>query len=289
MELSKAQIAELIKMQQEENAKNGSANTSNTLHNDTAANANSHTPNFADPIKPKKKPKKVKEEPISETGWSMDDFRFPACILSVGKPKSGKTYNTRFLLTYFCKTKPVFKGGLVMTGSRDLNEDYDFLPEKAIINGYDEELLKRHVAKLEAYRKRTGNPPPASFIVFDDILGRLQGSAFFNNFISIYRHLNITVFINVQYMKTRASNTLLRECIKYAFIFKTTTKISLQCIYEVIGQSFDSFEEFKEIFMKATNEPHAACLYIADRNDKHENYFTSIAPEDYRQQQIEFK
>lgn len=236
-----------------------------------------------------KKPKKIKEEPIPETGWSMDYFRFPAIILSVGKPRSGKTYNTRYMLTHFCKKNPIFKGGLVFTGSRDLNDDYDFLPSKAIINGYDEDILKRYVAKLEAHRKQTGSPPPASFIVFDDLLGKLQGSAFFNNFISIYRHLNITVFINVQYVKNRASNTLLRECIRYAFVWNTASKISLQCIYEVIGQLFDSFEEFKKRFFFATHEKHAACLYIADRDDPDENYYISIAPENFKQYQIDFR
>ena len=259
-------------------------NPFNSLHDANGTNNANSAPDAK-----RKKVKKVKEKPISETGWSMDDFRFPACILSVGKPKSGKTYNTRFMISYFSKDEPIFKGGLVFTGSRDLNDDYDFLPPKAIINGYDEDILQRYVAKLEAYRKQTGNPPPASFIVFDDLLGKLQGSAFFNNFISIYRHLNITVFINVQYVKNRASNTLLRECIKYAFVWNTTTKNSLQCLYEVIGQLFDSYEEFKRRLLKATHEKHAACLYIADRDDPNQNYFESIAPEDYKQHQIEFK
>ena len=297
-ELSKADLDKLLQKRLTDNAASGAASGASSSASGIASGIANGTaddnpqdpalPNFANPIKPKKT-KKIKEKPISETGWSLDDFRFPACILSVGKPRSGKTYLTRFLLTYFCKTDPVFKGGLVMTGSRDLNDDYDFLPSKAIINGYDEDLLKRHVDKLQAYRKRTGQPPPASFIVFDDLLGKLQGSAFFNNFISIYRHLNITIFINVQYMKTRASNTLLRECVKYAFVFKTTTKISLQCIYEVIGQLFDSFEEFKAHFLKVTSKPHAACLYIADRDNPEENYFEAIAPEHYKQQQIEFE
>ena len=286
IKLSPNDIEELIKAR-DPNATSGQiGNATSGLAND---GMNERFISGLDGETHKKKPKKIKEEPVPETGWATDYFRFPAIILSVGKPRSGKTYNTRYMLTYFCKTNPIFKGGLVFTGSRDLNDDYDFLPSKAIINGYDEDVLKRYVAKLEAYRKQTGNPPPASFIVFDDLLGKLQGSAFFNSFISIYRHLNITVFINVQYVKNRGSNTLLRECIRYAFVWNTTSKISLQCVYEVIGQLFDSFEDFKEAFFITTHEKHAACLYIADRDDPDQNYYSSIAPADFKQHQIDFK
>jgi hypothetical protein len=238
----------------------------------------------------KHKTKKQQPEPeLPNEDWDMDYFRFPACILSVGKPKSGKTYNTRFLLTYFSHTKKIFKGGLVFTGSRDLNDDYDFLPVKAIINGYDEDVLKRYVENIEQYRKRTGQAPPASFIVFDDLLGKLTGSNYFNSFVSIYRHLNITIFINVQYMKTKASNTLLRETISYAFIWNTKTKNSIDSIYEVVGQLFDSKEDFKKHFFETTKAKHAAMLYIATRDELQNNYYETIAPENFKKIRIDFK
>lgn len=236
--------------------------------------------------------KKIKEKKRKETpdeGWDMSFFQFPCCILSLGKSKSGKSYNTSYLLNYFTIEEPVFHGGIVMLGSQGLNEDYDFLPKKCIINGYQEEILQNYVAKLKKYRETHNKPPPASFLVLDDLMGQLNNSQWFQNFISTYRHYNITVFLNVQFLKSRASSTLLREQVSYAFIFNTKTKNTIDALYDCFGQLFNSYEEFKQHFLQTSKERYSCMLYIADRDELEHNYYKYMGPINFKPKKISFK
>lgn len=200
-------------------------------------------------------------------------FQHPCMILSIGKSKSGKTYNTRFLLDYWLRQKRYFKWGIVFVGSKDLNDDYDFLPNHTIVNGYDEDLLMAYLDKLKKI-KNSGKVLPPSFIVFDDLLGKLQSSKKFDNFVSLFRHYNITVFLNNQFLTNRTSSTIVREQTNYAFLWKTSSRHTIEAIYNWWGGlRFANYNEFKAHFLRATKKRYACMLWHS--NEEIENNFLS--------------
>lgn len=219
----------------------------------------------------KRTPKKKKK-----SGWSLDDMEFPSLIMSIGKSKRGKSYLTRYLITYFSVVKPVFKGGIIFCATKELNDDWKQFPEKSIITGYTDDKLRAWTDRLKE-RHEQGKRVP-TFIVFDDLLGVLQKSKYFDHFMSIFRHYHVTVFLNNQYLASAASSTLSREQTNYLFAFKSETTRTNKCLYEWFGQLFETYEEFKQVFRERTKEPHAAMLYIEDQEDKDKNYYSFRAP-----------
>jgi hypothetical protein len=73
-----------------------------------------------------------------------------------------------------------------------------------IINDFCEKLEKKYGKQIKKNEKEGRDATygvPASFIVFDDIMSLInQKSGEFKNFISIFRHYNITLFISTQYI-----------------------------------------------------------------------------------------
>jgi hypothetical protein len=219
----------------------------------------------------KRVPKKKKKK-----GWSLDDMEFPALIMSIGKPKRGKSYLTRYLITYFSVVKPIFKGGIIFCATQELNSDWHQFPEKSVITGYTDEKLKMWADRLKE-RKTQGKLVP-TFIVFDDLMGVLQKSKYFDQFLSTYRHYHVTIFLNNQYLASSTSSTLAREQTSYLFAFKSETTRTNKCIYEWFGQIYDTFDEFKKVFRERTKEPHTAMLHIEGEEDKSKNDFSFRAP-----------
>lgn len=207
--------------------------------------------------------------------------QMPGLFLFLGKSKSGKSYLLKYLLQYFCLMKRVFKFGLILTGSA-YNHEYDFLPSKAV-HEYKENILMKYVDQLKDRKnKDTGKELPPSFIVLDDCLGLVQKSKAWQNLVSTYRHLNITLFISVQYLKaSEVSGTLIREQTSVLFAFSSTNMSVIKCLYDYFGADvFDKIEDFKARYQLVTKEPHAAMLYIASNElrDKSKNFKPFLAP-----------
>lgn len=222
----------------------------------------------------KKKPKKKKN-----SKFEVADMQFPAIILNIGKCGRGKSHLTRYLLQYFTLKKPVFSGGIVFSGSLGLNDDYAFLPEKHVFANYSDEILKKYLEHLHKKREQLGTKMPHTFIVFDDLLGKLQGSQFFLNFISTYRHYNVTIFVNNQYLASAASGTQLRELTTYLFAFQTSTHRTISCLYEWYGGDCGSLADFKKMFAEKTPDHHSAMLFIDKEEDIDRKFISFKAPE----------
>ena len=197
-------------------------------------------------------------------------FSEPNLIVMCGKSKSGKSYLLRSLLTLACK-KGLFSFGLVFCQTK-FNDGYNFLPDKYVIAGYNEEVLKKYLKKLEEYQQRTRKKPPHSFVIFDDIMGSVKNSDVFKKFISTYRHYNITVLICVQYVS--GLNTLGREQISYAFIFPQSTSRSIKLLYDAIGGEFESEKDFSHFLKKQTKEQYMSLFYTADGGSMEEKFKT---------------
>ena len=189
--------------------------------------------------------------------------QFPGLVLFVGRSKSGKTYLLKYMIQFYSRHKKIFNFGLVLTGSK-YNHEYDFLPKNAV-HEYDEELLNSYINSLKKKKDEAGGGKlPASFLVLDDCLGLVTQSSAWRNLISTYRHLNITIFLSVQYLRTDASSTLVREQASVVCAFKSTNINTIKTLYDYFGSDiYDKLADFRTRFSEATDERHTCLLYIA--------------------------
>jgi Poxvirus A32 protein len=196
-----------------------------------------------------------------------------SCGISfVGKNGSGKSNAIKWLILNNTLNNPdnAFQFSIVFTGTR-FNDDYKFIDNRFIFEGYQENVLKTYLDKLSKYREKHGNCPH-NFCVFDDLLGILnKNSGYLLNFISRQRHTNTTIIFSTQYLNVGSATTL-REIVRYVIMFNTKTLNSLKGFYTNFGGLFNNYEEFKDHFLKCTKEKYNAMLYDATVEDVNVNY-----------------
>lgn len=190
--------------------------------------------------------------------------QFPTLILLLGKSKSGKSYLIKWLIRQYTQKIHHFQYGLVLTGSY-YNHEYEYLPSHAV-HEYKAEILDTYINNLK--QKKTegnGKPLPASFLVLDDCLGLITKTPAWQNLLSTYRHLNITLFLSVQYLKSESSSTLVREQTGVLFAFKSTNVNVIKCLYDYYASEvFENFEDFKERYLECCQKKHCCCVYVND-------------------------
>ena len=209
---------------------------------------------------------------------SIISFDTPRIVLLIGKPKKGKSNMTKYLILDGALNQKQFNFGLVLCGTKYSN-DYDFLPDDYIIQGYNEEVLNKYVDKLKSIKEETGETPASNFIIFDDLIGLLD--KYDNNLMnlfSIHRHLGTSIFMCVQHLNTGTS-TLLKECCSHAIMFNSKSFNTLKSLYENFGMLFENLDDFKYNFLDITKEPFTACLYEQDEDDVNLNYKICRAPD----------
>ena len=218
----------------------------------------------------------------------FDNNGRPALICFVGKSYSGKSYFIRYYISNGLLTKK-FKFGMVFTKTK-FNKDYDFLPDKAVYDGYNEEALKQYISNLERMKRKQGVNMPRSFLVLDDIQGVLSDQTeFMNNFLARHRHYNITLIVAIQYLGGRRGvSPLFREQCTHAVMFKSKTKKTLENLFLAFGQLFNSLEDFKRYFFAATEQKHSAMLYTEQIDDLEDNYQTIQAPANVPKMKFKF-
>jgi hypothetical protein len=208
--------------------------------------------------------------------------QFPTLILLLGKSKSGKSHLTKYLLQYYTLEKPIWQFGLCLTGS-PYNHEYTFLPDHAV-HEYNEDILESYINELKTRKDESkGEKMPASFLILDDCLGLISKTAAWQNLLSTYRHLNITIFLSVQYLKTEASSTLVREQAGIVCAFKSTNINVINCLYDYFGSElFESVKDFKARYSACTSEKYHCMLYIADDalSSSNKNFLSFTAPKE---------
>ena len=209
------------------------------------------------------------------------DFKKEGKIVVLqGRPRSGKSNFMKWLiLNNTIGRKNIFKFGLVFTGTPYSN-DYDYIPEKYRIAGFNVSILKKYIKKLEDYVKKHKKKPPSSFIIFDDLIGLMaKNEGFLNNLFTIaVGHLNVSIFIACQYL-TAGTTTTFRECVNCCLAFGSKSQNTIQSLYENFGQLFPSYKIFKINFMDITKEKYTAMYYDRDEDDIDNNYKCVKAPD----------
>lgn len=180
------------------------------------------------------------------------NLSLPMSILVCGKPRSGKSHTIKFILYQFTAKKDLYKRfsyGIIFSKTA-FNRAYDYVPNQWVYSQYKPEVLEK-LMNLQKGIRANGYVPPHVFVVFDDCLGAAQfKSDLFKDLIQNYRHYNISPIISTQYINR--IETVNRECVSHAIIFRPFTKNSITSLYESFGQLFDSEKEFKLYLLKNT-------------------------------------
>jgi len=158
-----------------------------------------------------------------------------------------------------------FEFGIVFTGTK-YDEEYDYLPDEAVIDGWNEDVFGEYVDYLKEQKEKFGNKMPPNFMIFDDLIGLLYASKRFTNFIGTHRHTKTSVFITTQYLR-KAIATELRENTKIAFMFNCRFALSLDGLYEAYGQLFRRRRDFFKLLDNVTEEDFTCLAYL----DKEKN------------------
>jgi len=222
---------------------------------------------------------------------SYIDFTRPQVYLMLGKPKSGKSHLTKWLLYYYFNSGKVTKNkpywAIVFSGSK-FNDDYkDMIPENALLE-HSDNTLEEYVEYLKNLKEKTRGEMPHSILVLDDVVGIFNSSnKTFQNLVTIHRHLNLTIMISVQYLLGKVSTTF-RECVSAGFIFNTMKENSVKGIHSVFGQLFEDKKEFKQHFMEATKAPHTCMMCLADEQNLSRNCLRFKAPKKFPQTLLKF-
>ena len=196
-------------------------------------------------------------------------------ILNIGKTRSGKSMATKYMIL---KNAHVFNFGIVFVSTK-FNSGYNFLPDQYVFEEYRPEILENYIRLLENYREEYGKPPPKNFVIFDDMVGLLNGNdPFLNHIHTRLRHTSTFLFHNVQYIKGGGINPTIRENVEYVLMFNSKTKNTLNALYENFGQEFENYKSFKKHILKHT-EKHTGILYIQDEPDIRNNYVKWRCPD----------
>ena len=235
---------------------------------------------------PSAAPKKRKEK----FNWDGDiDFSGKSkCVVCIGACGKGKSVAIKYMLLKNLVDRKFFQFGLVFTNTK-FSDEYNYLPDKYIVQGYDEDILRKYIEKLRKYKKQHKSLPP-NFIIFEDLIGLLRkADPFLISFFGSHRHTNTHIIFSFQHLNTGAS-TLLREIATHALCWNSKQMNTMESIWLNFGQLFDNFEHFKRNFLDITKEKYSAMLYLQENDELNDNYFVFKAPDmtKFKKIQVEY-
>ncbi len=206
------------------------------------------------------------------------NFSKPKVTLLIGACGSGKTNAVKHIILKNAIKNKIFQFGLVFSKTGKFNNDYKYVPEEYVYQGFNENVLKSYLKMLQDQTRKTGKPP-ANFIVLDDLLSLLNNrSGFFANFLATHRHYNTSIFLCAQQLKLGASTTL-REIVNYVVAFNSKRFDTQEALFKEFSTLFKSFRDFQMHFQKVTSKPFHGMFYDNSINDLQNNYKTITFPD----------
>ena len=213
-------------------------------------------------------------------------FVYPSTTLLVGKSKKGKSSLTKNIVLSKC-LDGTFQFGIVFCKSK-FNHGYNYVPDHAVIDGLDYDVLNSYINKLKEYKEKTNKTIP-NFIIFDDLQGVLNENADLNSLFSMARHYGSSLFICVQYMN-RACSTTMRENVDYLLAFNSKTGNTIDSLHTSFGKTFSrKVEPFAQHFQAQTKKPYHAMLFIEDEDHLENNYLSIVGLPPERMNGIKLK
>jgi len=219
----------------------------------------------------------LEEDEMFDEDGNFQIIEKPLIICALGKCGVGKSYLIKSLIYNYSK-KRYFKFGLCIVSTK-FNGGYNYLPDKYVIENYNEAYLKNYIDKLKTYKKTRGHIPP-SFLILDDIVGNVNFySAFWQNLITTYRHLNLTIILGTQALSSKGGiSTIFRQMCNMCFMFRTVYHDTIEGMYKAFGGLCENMDEFQDMFLETTSLKFQCLLFVNDKNSKEDSYYSYIAP-----------
>jgi hypothetical protein len=202
----------------------------------------------------------------------------------IGTSKSGKSYLLEHILKTLLASKQL-KFGIVFTATK-FNAGYSFLPDKYVYPDFDMDTLQDWLRFLVRIKK-SGKDIPPSFIVFDDIIASIpQATKPWTQFLTTFRHFNITLFFTTQY--PNMATPLLRSQTEYAYLFQITNDKQCRATYEAFGTLLPNVKAWKEFLNRHTGD-YKCVIYHRDAPPRMDAKYKSYkAPSKQRNIRFEY-
>lgn len=248
-------------------------------HNNQVHISKNDTTNISENLKlTKQTPSNLADVEIFDNDGNLylENMQFPLIYLFVGKCASGKSVAIKNLIYNYAKLS-YFKFGIAIVPSK-FNSGYDYLPDKYVIESYDENYLKNYFNKLREFKKKSGMIP-SNFLILDDILGSINlYSSWWQHFFSTYRHYNCTVIFGSQSITGKgAISTLLRQVCNVCVMYRNVFHDNIEQLYKAFGALMEDQNEFEKVFLNVTKTKYHALLFANDRDSKETSYYDYIS------------
>lgn len=212
----------------------------------------------------------------NEGNLNLREMQMPLIFLYVGKCASGKSVAIKNLIYNYSKLN-YFKFILAIIPSK-FNNDYTYLPDKYVIENYDEKYLQNYFNKLRQFKQKNGFIP-ANALIIDDSLGAVNFySGFWSHLFSCYRHYKTTIIFGTQALSGKGGiSTLLRQVCNIACCYRNVYNDNIEGLYKAFGSVMDNYDEFKEAFLNVTSQKYHSLMFCNDKNSKEESYYDYIS------------
>lgn len=209
----------------------------------------------------------------------------PSLNFIVGLQGGGKSHLIKYIMY---RNRNQFDFGIVFSNTGFASGNFNYLNKRFVHLQYDEAVLANFKKLIEEQIKK--GKKPCTFVVFDDCLDRKNWYS--QELISLatqVRHYNTLVIISTQY--PQQIMPIFRENSFHTYMFHMNSKCAIRALFDSFGQMFDSYDDFKTYFLKATGERHQFLAYNARNGGTtiDDRYEVLVAPEKIPDFHIKFK
>jgi hypothetical protein len=173
-----------------------------------------------------------------------------------GLQGGGKSHLIRYIIY---ENQKKFDWGIVFSNTGFLADNFEYIDKQFIHSKYDEFTLSNlksiHEQLVEKGKK------PSGFVIFDDCLfGKQWRSEEFLSLMTQLWHYGITCIISCQY--PQAIPPVFCSNAFQVAIFNITSKPTIEALYNLYRQMFDSYTDFKKYLLENTGD-HYFVFYDA--------------------------
>jgi len=167
----------------------------------------------------------------------------PFLMTIFGKPGEGKSALAQYVVYEKFQQKAI--DYVMVISNSSFNDDWKFLPKKAIKKLWTPELAKQIVD----FQSKKGRGH--LLVVLEDPVGSFPWEEKqVIQMIIMHRHLNISWIINVQYVNKLPP--IYRECATYVAIFRQQMDRAKEALFLSYGGDFTNKKEFYDLLQKST-------------------------------------
>lgn len=182
-------------------------------------------------------------EKLDPTEKSIVKGKKPFLMCIFGKPGEGKSALAQYVVYEKFQQKAI--DYVMVISNSSFNDDWKFLPAKAIKKIWTPELAKQ----ITEFQKKKGRGH--LLVVLEDPVGSFPwDDKQVIQMIIMHRHLNISWIINVQYVNKLPP--IYRECATFVAIFKQQMDRAKEALYLSYGGDFKDKKEFYDTLQKST-------------------------------------